>query len=99
MNNSAQAIASNTKDFSGTICLKTGVDIPARLMVTGYSEFWTRVFRELDLDMESASASSLLAHDKKENKKRKRNTSKKCKLVQRKDYTNSSKSTKRKCMM
>ena len=48
------------------------VGIAAGLLAIIYSEYWNRVFRELDLEIDSVFASSLLTCDKKKNKKRKK---------------------------
>ena len=83
MNNSVQSVAPKTKNFSGIISLKIRIGIAGGLLAIGYYEFWTRLFRKLDLDMDSAFASSLQARDKKKkkNKKRKIQKSKKGRLA------------------
>ena len=86
MNNSVQSVTPKTKNFYGTISLKIRIGIAARLLEIGHHVFWTRVFRKIDLDMNSAFASSLQARDKKKNKKRKIQKSKKSRLVWRKYY-------------
>ena len=72
MNNSVQSVAPTTKNFSGTISLKTRIGIASGILAIGHSELWTRVFLKLDLDMDSIFTSSLLVCDKNKNKKRKR---------------------------
>ena len=69
MNNLVQAVAPKTKNFFGTISLKIRICIAARLLEIGHHVFWTRVFRKIDLDMNSAFASSLQACDKKKNRR------------------------------
>ena len=65
MNNSVLAYAPKTKNFGGTLSLKTQVGIAAAVMLLGYYDFWSRVFHELGLDTNDAFKVSLLAHDKK----------------------------------
>ena len=86
LNNSVQAYVSKIKNFSGTISLKTRVGIAAGVMAVGYHQFWTRVFSELDLEMDTKFTSSLLSRDKKKESKRKKQKSKEGKVVQRTTY-------------
>ena len=84
MNNSVAAFAPKIKNFSGTLSLKTRVGIAAGVLALGYLDFWTRIFDELGLAMDSVFKSSLQARDKKKSKKRTRQKSNKGKLTRRK---------------
>ena len=66
--------------------LLTRVGITATVQGLGYSAFWTRVFQELGITMDHTFASSLAARDRKKNRKREYQKSKKSKLVKRKEY-------------
>ena len=46
MNNSVASYAPKTKNFNGTISLRTRVGIAAAVMALGYEHFWTRVLRQ-----------------------------------------------------
>jgi len=70
MNNSVQAYAPKTKNFSGTISLRTRVGIAAGILALGYEAFWTLVFRELKVEMDTDFRSTLQARDKKKAGKR-----------------------------
>ena len=70
MNNLVQAYAPKTKNFSGTISLRTRVGIAAGILALGYEAFWTLVFRELKVEMDTDFRSTLQARDKKKAGKR-----------------------------
>ena len=86
MNNSVAAYAPKTKNFSGTISLKTGVDIAAGVLSLGYFQFWKQVFQELHIEMDDEFATTLLTHDKKKEAKNERQESFGAKTKQRKVY-------------
>ena len=71
MNNSVASNAPKTKNFCGTISLKTRVGISGAVMALGYEEFWSRVFKELKLEMDSVFRSTLHSRDRKKNAKSK----------------------------
>ena len=74
------------KNFCETISLKTRVGISGAVMALGYKEFWTRVFTELNLEMDSIFRSTLWARDIKMRAKRVSQWSKKVKIKQREKY-------------
>ena len=84
MNNSVASYAPKTKNFNGTLSLKTRVGTAAAVMSLGYHTFWTRVLNELGLEMDDVFESSLMGRDCKKEKKRKRQKSKCGKLQRRK---------------
>ena len=84
MNNSVAAFAPKTKNFSGTLSLRTRVAIAAGVMALGYEIFWTQVLDELGIEMDAVFRSSLQSRDRKKDKKRKRQKSKVGKLKRRK---------------
>ena len=84
MNNSCAAYAPKTKNYCGTISLRTRVGIASGVMALGYRSFWAKVFVELGLDMDSVFESSLNSRDKKKSQKRKRQKSTVGKLKRRK---------------
>ena len=84
MNNSVSAYAPKTKNFGGTLSLKTRVGIAAAVMALGYYQFWSRVYKKLGLDMDDVFKASLLARDKKKSQKKKRQKSTGGKLKRRK---------------
>ena len=84
MNNSVSAYAPKTKNFGGTLSLKTRVGIAAAVMALGYYQFWSRVYEKLGLDMDDVYKASLLARDKKKYQKRKKQKSTGGKLKRRK---------------
>ena len=86
LNNSISSYAPKTKTFCRTMSLLTRVGIAAAVQGLGYSAFWNRVFQELCITMDHAFASSLTARDRKKNRKREYQRSKKGKLVRRKEY-------------
>ena len=87
MNNSVSSYAPKTKNFSGTMSLKTRVGVAAGIQAIGYYGFWKRVFDELDLPLDTAFEHSLKMRDRKKESKRKRQRSTDGKLKQRrKDF-------------
>ena len=84
MNNSVSAYAPKTKNFGGTLSLKTRVGIAAAVMALGYYQFWSRVYKKLGLDMDDVFKASLIARNKKKSRKRKRQKSTGGKLKRRK---------------
>ena len=86
MNTSVASYAPKSKNFAGTISLKTRVGIAAGVQSLGYLKFWTRVFDELGLEMDHEFASSLTARDTKKDKKDIRQKSTEGKGKRRKGY-------------
>ena len=86
LNNSISSYAPKTKMFCRTMSLRTRIVIAAVVQGLGYLAFWTRVFQELGITMDHAFASSLTARDRKNNRKREYQKSKKDNLVRRKEY-------------
>ena len=84
MNNSVAAYAPKTKNFSGTLSLKTRVSIAAGVLALGYFGFWDQVFDEIGIEMDNTFASSLKARDAKKAQKRKAQKSTGGKLKRRK---------------
>ena len=70
MNNFISAYAPKTKNFSGTLSLRTRVGILAGTLALGYFQIWERVFEELGLEIDFMFTSSLRYCDVKKNKKR-----------------------------
>ena len=86
MNNSVASNAPKTKNFCGTTSLLTRVGISGAVMALGYEEFWTRVFTELNLEMDSVFRGTLRTRDVKKDAKRVRQRSKQGKIKRREKY-------------
>ena len=85
MSNPVAAYAQELKNFSRTTSLRTWVGIAAGAVMTlGYQIFWTRVFVNINLEMDAEFNSSLSARDRKKGKKRIRQKSKEGKSTRRK---------------
>ena len=69
MKNLVAAYVPKTKNFSGIMYLQTRVDIAAGVLSSGYLGFWTRVFHKLGLGMDDKFAATIVAQDKKKERR------------------------------
>jgi len=64
MNNTISWLAPKNKTYSGTVSLRNRVNMALSIQSLGYDVYWTRLFRELGLEMDAATEHRLKQHEK-----------------------------------